>query len=158
MRLRNPQLAAVMSWTITIALSLAPVMAQTAADPGSAGIAPHDEETAASAKDSTDPIVDTTVLPELPLAATAPAFPNVSRNSIPTTAPNTPKPGPDVEPGGKSKWTILAALVIAGAIVGTILLLRGWGGGNDKPKPPAPPATQGTIITAGTPSISVPGH
>jgi hypothetical protein len=130
-------------------------MAQTAADAGSAGIAPHVEETAASAKDSTDPIVDTTVLPELPLAATAPTFPTVSRNSIPAAAPNPTKPGPDVEPGGKTKWTILAALVIAGAIVGTILLLRGLGGGDDKPKPPA---TQGTIITAGTPSVSVPGH
>jgi hypothetical protein len=130
-------------------------MAQTAADPGSAATTPHAEETAGSAKDSANPIVDTSVLPELPLAATAPAFPNVSRNSIPKAAPNPTKPGPDVEPGGKSKWTILAALIIAGAIVGTILLLHDWGGGNDKPKPPAP---QGTIITAGTPSVSVPGH
>ena len=157
MRLRHPRLSAVLSWTVTIALSVAPMMAQTAADSGSAGTAAQAEETAGSAKDSTDPIVDTTVLPELPLAATAPTFPNVSRNSIPTTAPNPSKPGPDVEPGGKSKWTILAAIVIAGAIVGTILLLRGLGGGNDKPNP-NPPATQGTIITAGTPSVSVPGH
>jgi hypothetical protein len=144
MRVRHTKLSAVMSWTITIALSLAPVMAQTTA-----------EETAGSEKDSTNPIVDTSVLPELPLAATALTFPDVSRNSVPTAAPNPTKPGPDLEPGGKSKWTILAAIIIAGATVGTILLLRGWGGGNDKPKPPT---TQGTIITAGTPSVSVPGH
>jgi hypothetical protein len=155
MRLRHPKLSAVLSWTITIALSLAPVMAQTAVDPASAGTAPQAEERAGSAEDSTNPVVDTSVLPELPLAATAPAFPNVSRNSIPTAAPTPTKPGSGVEPGGSSKWTILAALIIAGAVVGTILLLRGLGGGNDKPKPPTP---QGTIITAGTPSVSVPGR
>jgi len=155
MKLRHSKLSSAMSWTITIALSLAPVMAQTAADSGSAGTAPQAEEAAGSANDSTNPIVDTSVLPELPLAATALTFPNVSRNSVPTAAPNPTKPGPDLEPGGSSKWTILAAIIIAGAIVGTILLLRGWGGGNDKPKPPT---TQGTIITAGTPSVSVPGR
>lgn len=155
MRLRHPILSAVLSCTITIALSLEPVMAQTVSDPGSAATAPQAEETAGSVNDSANPIVDMSVLPELPLAATAPTFPDVSRNSIPTAAPTPTKPGSGAEPGGSSKWTILAALIIAGAIVGTILLLRGLGGGNDKPKPPAP---QGTIITAGTPSVSVPGH
>jgi hypothetical protein len=147
-----------MSWTITIALSLAPVMAQNATDTISAGTAQSAVEAAGAAKDSPNPIVDTSVLPELPLASTAPVFPNVSRNSTPTAAPNPTQPRPGIEPGGRSKWTILAALIIAGAVVGTILLLRGLGGGNDKPSPSKPPSPTGTIITAGTPSVSVPGH
>jgi hypothetical protein len=36
--------------------------------------------------------------------------------------------------------------------------LRGLGGGNDKPKPSTPPAPTGTVITAGTPSVSGPNH
>jgi hypothetical protein len=158
MRLRRSKLSAAMSWTITIALSLAPVMAQNTTDTHSSGTTQSAAEAAGPAKDSTNPIVDTSVLPELPLAATAPVFPGMSRNSTPTAAPLPTKPGTDIEPGGRSKWTILAALIIAGAVVGTILLLRGLGGGNDKPSPSKPPSPTGTIITAGTPSVSVPGH
>jgi hypothetical protein len=160
MRLRHPRLSSVMSWIITIALTLAPVMGQSTADTNSARVEPHKEEPAELAKDSQNPIVDISVLPELPLAATAPEFPDVSRNSTPAAAPipaPQTKPGGNVEPGGKSKWTILAALIIAGAVVGVILLLRGFGGGDDKSKPATPTPT-GTIITAGTPSVNVPGH
>lgn len=151
MRLRHPILCSVMSSIITIALSLSPVMAQSTVDAGSAVTATQADDIAWTAKESRNPIVDTSVLPELPLAATAATFPGVARNSTPAAAPNPTKPGPDVEPGGQSKWVILAAIIITGAVVGTILLLRGWGGG-DKSKP------SGTIITAGTPSVAVPSH
>ena len=153
MRLRHPILCSVMSSIITIALSLSPVMAQSTQDAGSAITATQVDETARTVKESRIPIVDTAVLPELPLATTATTFPNVTRNSTPAAAPNPTKPGADVEPGGQSKWVILAAIIITGAVVGTILLLRGWGGG-DKSKP----APTGTIITPGTPSIAVPSH
>jgi hypothetical protein len=153
MRLRHPKLSSVMAWTITFALTLAPVMAQSPPDTGSAGIQAHKEEVAELPKDGRNPIVDISVLPELPVAATAPAFQDVSRNSTPAAAPDPvpapTKPGGGVEPGGKSKWTIMAALIIAGTVAGVILLLH-FTGGDDKPKP--------TIITAGTPTVSVPNH
>src|SRR5262249_27872358 len=104
-----------------------------------------------------NPIVDTSVLPELPLSTTPAAFPAVSRDStLPSaSAPSPTKPSStDVSPGGKSKWLILAAIIITTALVGTILVLHG-GGGDDKSHPPSTP---GTIITAGPPSVSAPTH
>ena len=144
MKLRNPKLYAVMAWIVTLALSLSPVMAQNA------------QEQVQISKDKLNPIVDTSVLPELPLGTTAAAFPAVSRDStLPSaSAPSPTKPSStDVSPGGKSKWIILAAIIITAAVVGTILLLHGGGGGDDKPHPPSTP---GTIITAGPPSVSAP--
>lgn len=154
MRLRHPILCSVMSSIITIALSLSPVMAQSTPEAGSAVTPAQVDDTATTVKESRNPIMDTSVLQELPLGATASTFPDVTRNSTPAAAPIPTKPGSDVEPGGQSKWVILAAIIITGAVVGTILLLRGFGGG-DKSKPPSP---TGTIITAGTPSVAVPSH
>lgn len=154
MKLRHPRLCSVMSWTIAIALSLSPVMAQNTADPGSSAAVQQSENSPAVAKESANPTVDISVLPELPLASTATAFPDVTRNSTPAAAPLPTQPAPSSDAPGQSKWVILAALIIAGAVVGTILLIRGLGGGGDK----KPPAQTGTIITAGPPSVSVPSH
>jgi hypothetical protein len=165
MRLRHPNLSAVMSWTITLALTLSPVMAQSTQDAASISIAPQNDEPAAIAKDQQTPGVDNSVLPELPKAKTVTAFPAVARNStipMPSLFPPAPgKPGmPGTQPSsgnnapGQSKWVILAALVITGAVVGTILLLRGIGGGDD----PSHPNPTGTIIVAGTPAVSTPNH
>lgn len=151
MKLRHPKLCSVMTWIIAIALSLAPVMAQSTTDTGFTAPTAQEDGTPSAPQENQNPIVDMSVLPELPLARTAILFPTVSRNSTPAAAPNPTKPPQDVEPGGKSKWLITVVLIITGAVVGTILLLRGWGGG-DKSKP------TGTIITAGTPSVAVPGH
>jgi hypothetical protein len=149
MKSPRPKLYAVIAWIVTLALSLSPVMAQNA------------QEQVEVSKDNSNPIVDTSVLPELPLATTATAFPAVARDS---TLPSAAAPIPtnptnpsstDVSPGGKTKWIILATIIITAAVVGTILLLRGFGGGDDKPHPPSPP---GTIITAGPPSVSAPSH
>src|SRR5690349_21102341 len=123
MKLRSPKLYVVMAWIVTLALSLSPVMAQNA------------QEQVETSKDKLNPIADTSVMQELPLATTATAFPAVSRDStLPSaSAPNPTKPSStDVSPGGKSKWLILAAIIVTAAVVGTILLLHG-GGGDDKP-------------------------
>lgn len=147
MKLRHPKLCAVMSWTITIALSLSPLMAQGTLDSGSSAAVQPAENPSDVAKESSNPIVDIPVLPELPLATTATVFPGVTRSSTPAAAPLPARPTRENDAPGQSKWVILAAIIIGAAVVGTILLLRG----NDK-KP-----TQ-TIIAAGTPSVSVPSH
>ena len=153
MKSRRPSLYSVVAWIITLALSLSPVMAQNA------------QQTAETAQDTGSPTVDTSVLPELPLTATtAAAFPAAARNSTlpaaPTAAPDSvpsPKPNPNANPDapGQSKWVILAAIIITGAVVATILLIHGGGDDHSHPHPPAP---TGTIITAGTPAITTPIH
>jgi hypothetical protein len=162
MKLRHPNLSAVVSWTITLALTLSPVMAQSTQDAASVSIGQQKEAPAAIAKDQQAPAVDNTVLPELPKAKTVTAFPAVARSStlpIPSLFP--PAPGkPDTQPSsgnnapGQSKWIILAALVITGAVVGTILLLRGIGGGDDS----SHPSPTGTVIVAGPPAVSTPNR
>ncbi len=159
MRLRHPNLSAVVSWTITLALTLSPVMAQTTQDAASVSVAPQNEESADSAKGQQSPIVDNPVLPELPKAKTATAFPTVALSStLPTVNPAPGKPTTQprsVDAPGQSKWVILAALIVTGAVVGVILLLRGIGGGDDSSHPSNP---LGTVIAAGTPSVSTPNH
>ena len=163
MRLRHPNLSAVVSWTITLALTLSPVMAQSTQDAASGSIAPQKEEPAGVARDQQTSGVDNSVLPELPKAKTVTAFPAVARSStLPVPSVFPPAPGhPGTQPSsgnnapGQSKWVILAALVISGAVVGTILLLRGIGGGDDPSHPPNP---VGTVIAAGTPAVSTPNH
>ena len=150
MKLRRPRLYSVMTWIIAIALSLAPVMAQTTPDTGFTAPATQADGTTTASADNQKPVVDTSVLPELPLATTANTFPNVSRNSTPAAAPNPTKPSQDVEPGGKSKWPITVIIITAATVAGIILLLRWWSGGDNKPT--------GTVITAGTPSVAVPTH
>src|SRR5262249_31406332 len=163
MKRRHPNLSAVMAWTITLALTLSPVMAQSTQDAASVSVAPQNEEPAGIAKDQQTPIVDNSVLPELPKAKTVTAFPTVARNStlpIPTLVPPAPgNPGTQPSSGnnapGQSKWVVLAALVITGAVVGIILLLRGLGGGGDDSHSPS---QVGTVIAAGTPAVSTPNH
>jgi len=163
MRLRHPNLSAVMSWTITLAITLSPVMAQSTQDAASVSIAPQKEEPAGIAKDQQTPGVDNSGLPELPKAKVVTAFPVVARNStLPIPAVFPPAPGtPGTQPSsgsnapGQTRWVILATLLITGAVVGTILLLRGIGGGDDSSHPPNP---VGTVIAAGTPAVSTPNH
>jgi hypothetical protein len=156
MKLRHPKWSGLVAGIITVALSLSPVMAQTTANQSSNSFAPQHNEVAETTKDTGNPIVDSIVLPELPLAKTAMPFPRVSRNSTPSAAsafPTPPKPSSDDAPG-QSKWIITATIVGAAAVTAIILLLRGFGGGgDDKPHPPT-----GTIIGAGTPSVSAPTH
>jgi hypothetical protein len=140
-------------------------MAQSTQDAASVNIAPEKEEPAAIAKDLQTPSPDNSGLPELPKAKTVAAFPAVARNStLPVPSLFPPAPGKPGTPGtlppsgnnapGQSKWVILAALVITGAVVGTILLLRGIGGGDDS----SHPNPTGTVIVAGTPAVSTPNH
>ena len=162
MRLRHPNLSALVSWTITLALTLSPVMAQSTQDAASVSIGQQKEEPAAVAKDQQAPAVDNSVLPELPKAKTVTAFPTVARSStlpIPSVFPPAPgHPGTQPSSGnnapGQTKWVILAALIITGAVVGTVLLLRGIGGGDDS----SHPNPTGTVIVAGTPAVSTPNH
>jgi hypothetical protein len=138
-------------------------MAQSTQDAASVSIGQQKEEPAAIAKDQPTPAVDNSVLPELPKAKTVTAFPAVARSStlpIPSLFPPAPgKPGTQPSSGnnapGQSKWVILAALIVTGAVVGTILLLRGIGGGGDDSSHPNP---TGTVIVAGTPAVSTPTH
>jgi hypothetical protein len=164
MKWRHPNLSAVMSWTIALALTLSPVMAQSTQDTAAVSIAPQNEEPAGIAKDQQTPIVDNSVLPELPKAKTVTAFPTVARNStlpMPGLFPPAPgKPGTTLPSSGnnapgQSKWVILAALIITGAVVGVILLLRGLGGGGDDSHSPN---QLGTVIAAGTPAVTTPNH
>lgn len=138
---------------VAIAVAASPVMAQTAAT-----TPPPMASTEAASQGSDAPIVDIVVLPELLLARTGAAFPAASRNStLPAPAASAqPKPSTDIEPGGKSKWVILAALVVTGAVVGIILLLHG-GGGDDVARKPSPaPGPTGTILAPGTPGVTNP--
>jgi len=161
MKSRHPSLSALVSWTITLALTLSPVMAQSTHDAASVSVAPQNIEPADVVKDQQTPAVDNSALPELPKAKTATGFPTVARSSIlplpafPAAAgqPSTqPRSGNDAP--GQSKWVVLAALITAGAVVGVILLLRGLGGGDDSHSP----NTVGTVIAAGTPAVSTPHH
>jgi hypothetical protein len=137
-------------------------MAQSTQDAASVSVAPQKVEPEVLARDQQTPSVDNSVLPELPKAKTVTAFPAVARNStlpMPSLFPPAPgKPGTQPSSGnnapGQSKWVILAALVITGAVVGTILLLRGIGGGDDS----SHPNPTGTVIVAGTPAVSTPNH
>ena len=79
---------------------------------------------------------------------TAKTFPNVEKDSTPLAASSAPQPRAEDElsPPGKSKWVILAAIVVTGAVIAAILLLHG---GKKSTK-------QGTVITAGTPDVGTP--
>ena len=107
MRLRHPNLSAVVSWTIALALTLSPVMAQTTQDAASVSVAPQNEESADIAKGQQSPIVDNPVLPELPKAKTATAFPTMARSStFPTVILRRANPprsrGRSIRPGKAS--------------------------------------------------------
>ncbi len=137
---------------VAIAVAASPVMAQT-----SVSTPLPTASTEAASQGSGAPTVDIVILPELLRARTGAAFPAATRNStLPSPATSVqPKPSADVEPGGKSKWVILAALVVTGAVVGIILLLHG-GGGNDPSKPRPQPSPTGTILAPGTPGVTTP--
>src|SRR5438132_5387511 len=88
------------SWILAVALTVSPLAAQNPQEPSS---------TAADG--------DTT----------AKTFPNVEKDSTPLAASSAPAPQPRTEdelsPPGKSKWVILAAIVVTGAVIAAILLL-----------------------------------
>jgi hypothetical protein len=153
MKLRHAKWSFLVSWIITVALTLSPVMAQTVTDQGPSSVTPQPNDAAETTKDIGTPVGDSFVLPELPLDKTATAFPTVSRNStLPGALPAFPTPSSNEAPG-QSKWIVTAVIVGAAVITAIILLLHGWGGGDDKPHPP-----NGTIIAAGPPSVSAPTH
>ena len=138
---------------VAIAVAASPVMAQT-----SETTPLPTASTEAASQGSAAPIGDIVILPEVLRARTGAAFPTASRNStLPEPAASAqPKPSSDVEPGGKSKWVILAALVVTGAVVGIILLLHGGGGGDEPRKPSPQPGPTGTILVPGTPGVTNP--
>jgi hypothetical protein len=65
-----------------------------------------------------------------------------------------PRQGSDTESPGETKWIILATIVGTAAVVGIIMLLRGFGGGDSTPS--AGPV--GTILAPGTPAVNAPNR
>jgi hypothetical protein len=155
MKLRIGKPSCVIAWIVTAALITSPLMAQ---NPPTADVTLNASEDVANdsappvSNENREAIVDTSVLPKRPTPASGAAVPVVNRNSIPTIPTRTaafPSGSSSTSPPGETKWVILAALLAAGAVT-AILLLRGGDGDSNH----HPPGTQGTIIVAGTPSVS----
>ena len=145
----------VISWIVSAALITSPLMAQS---PPTTEVTVNASEEVANdsapqvSNENGEAIVDTSVLPKRPTPASGAAVPVVNRNSIPTVPTRTaayPSGSSKNSAPGETKWVILAALLAAGAVT-AILLLRGGDGDSNH----HPPGTQGTIIVAGTPSVS----
>jgi hypothetical protein len=145
----------VISWIVSAALITSPLMAQSPPTTEVAGNASEDvanDSAPQVSNENREAVVDTSVLPKRPTPASVATVPLVNRNSIPTIPTRTaayPSGSSKNSAPGETKWVILAALLAAGAVT-AILLLRGGDGDTNH----HPPGTQGTIIVAGTPSVS----
>lgn len=173
MESRHARSSSVISWILAIALTVSPLMAQSPSAPekdttenqagnGTVSVpAEGSQAPAAPVVDESSAAVGTSVHTELPVFRPPAKFPGVYRHSTPLSSPATPGAaaaaagarGDDSMSPGQSKWIITAVIVGTAAVVGIILLLRGFGGGSEKPKGPA-----GTILAPGTPSVTVPGR
>ena len=131
--------SSVMSWILALALTLSPVMAQSPLSPG----------ITEAVRESGEPTAGSLVPLELLFPKTGPAFADVTKHSTLMMAFPAPRSSfQEPKAPGNSKWIILAAIVVTGAVVGAILLFPN---GGDKSKPPGP---EGTVITAGTPTVT----
>ena len=157
MKFRRPKSFLAMAWILAVALIVTPLMAQ---NPPAQGLMPtaneDDEATSNTQQDATSAVtgqssapLGTSVLVALPVTRAGAAFPNVANRSILITPPSTEQRNAVSKPAGETKWIILAAVVITGAVVAAILLFPGHKG--DKSNGPA-----GTILAAGTPAIGIP--
>jgi hypothetical protein len=161
MKLR-PKSSFIMTWILSVALTLSPVMAQTQNSPGP--IATDDEQATSTSQQevlpegSTTPVVvadgDSVGTP-VPAASsqTQPeaAYPKVERTSTMLASQSSSPTQSQADSPGKSKWIVLAALIATGAVVAAVLLFRGFGGGDDED-----PET--TVITAGPPTVNAPSR
>ena len=163
MRLR-PTPSLMLTWILAVALTLQPVAAQnpqapvpTQGEETPNGPPPVVQEAATPVVGEDDSTEGTAITNASPAADPEATFSQVTKNSTPlanpTSAPN-PAPPEQSDSPGESKWIILAALITAGAIIGAILLFRGFGGGKSSPKS----GPVGTILTPGTPTINPPGQ
>ncbi len=162
MRLR-PRSSFVLSWILAVALTVAPLMAQQPHAPvttqtpevqtSEEAQVPQEEATqeAPVVGENGEP-VGTPVPVESKATTPESTFPNVEKNSTPLSNPtSSPQPSSSNTPG-ESKWIILAVLITTAAVVGAVLLFRGFGGGKSSPK--SPPV--GTVLTPGTPTVNAP--
>ena len=154
MKLQMGKPSCVISWIVSAALITSPLMAQNPPATDPTINAPEDvanDSAPQVSNENGEAVVDTSVLPKRPTPASGAAVPVVNRNSIPTIPTRTaayPSGSSKSSAPGETKWVILAALLTAGAVT-AILLLRGGDGDSNHHS-----GTQGTIIVAGTPSVS----
>lgn len=147
---RNRLSSFVVPWILIAALTLSPLMAQ---DPpaSQARVVELEGNGANGASEHVDTsVVGTAILSALPskeAAAAAAALPGgAGANGSETKAP------------GKTKSTIIAALIVSGAVVGILLALSGRGGNKSTgtAAPVGPTPTDATILAAGTPRVDTP--
>src|SRR5436190_10397568 len=105
MKVRPRKSSWAISWILALALTVSPLVAQNPPEPNSTAVEGSDD------------------------SASATAFPVVERNSTPLAAPAPapaqPRAADELSPAGKSKWVILATIVVTGAVIAAILLLHG---------------------------------
>jgi hypothetical protein len=159
MKLR-PESSFVLTWILTVALTLSPVMAQTqnpqrpiaTDDEEATSIAQHEEprEDPAPPVDGESGNPGGTAVPTGSTEAQPEAsYPKVERTSTMLAGSASGQQKSRADSPGKSKWIILAALLATGAVVAAVLLFRGFGGGDDE---------EATVITAGPPSVNAPNR
>jgi len=166
MKLPPRRSTGLVSWILAAALTVSPLVAQNPPELGSKPVAIENHDAAGDPQDQdrTEPAtaVASTATPTEEAVApnvsgdtgTGAPYTGVAEASTPAsagTSTGTHAQEPRVSSPGESKWIILAAIVVTGAVVAAILLLRGFGGGHK-----SHPETVGTVITAGPPTVSTP--
>jgi hypothetical protein len=170
MKLPGAKTSFITSWILAIALTISPVLAQNPPVPDSSPAPADSKETTPDDQDNkkreaVPPLPDAdpnaAATPDLNAATDTHAGPPFSTVDDASTSPISSSPGavsqPAVSNPAESKWIITAAIVAGAVVVGIILLLRGigGGGGHKSSTPPAAPPL-GTVIGAGSPTVSAP--
>src|SRR5262245_11507806 len=123
-----------LTWLLVTTLTISPLMAQSPSAPNL--------KINTNGRRLDNSLLGTSILTSLPSRSEAAAMPALPRAG---------------EAPGKNKSIIIGLLILAGAATAVILL---WPNGHDKPEPvppvPVTPAPTGTILTAGTPTVSTP--
>ena len=140
MVIRRPKAAAVITWIVSVSLTLSPLMAQTSG---------ADDPIRAAIGSRTDP-VGAAILRAVPISA----VPNVASRAtatkpVPAAANAQAPPSP-----GQTKRNWLVGLMVAGGLGAAYALWpRGGNGG-----PQSQPGPGGTVILAGPPNVSTPNR
>jgi hypothetical protein len=149
MKLQYPKRSSIVCWTLAVALTVSPLMAQNPPAPSFKMSAPLEEAIPNAPQDvSPDSVMSTSVLIALPATLPEAAFPEVARTSTATALP--PEARQNSDSPGETKWVILAAIVTTAAVIAAILLFPHKGKKSQGPL--------GTVIAAGTPTVATPAH
>lgn len=138
------------SWVLTLALTLSPLLGQNPPAPGLTPVEVSDDSVTEPVRESADATLGTPVPVESPVSYRGALFPIVAKRST-LTMPAFPPPRTayqEPKSPGSSRWVILAVIGGAAAVVAAILL---WPHSGDKPEP------VGTVLAPGTPAVAAPG-